>query len=60
VLVAGFMFLGLLLSFCLLDIDHRSRAAPTNKVYPKATGIMPPEPAKAPGGAPGAPPAEPK
>ena len=48
VLVAGFMFLGLLLSFCLLDIDNRSRIAPTNKSVPKATGIMPPEPAAAP------------
>jgi cytochrome c oxidase subunit 4 len=51
VLVAGFMFLGLLLSFCLLDIDNRPRFAPTNKSVPKASGIMPPEPA-APGAAP--------
>src|SRR3954453_15355969 len=30
VLVAGFMFLGLLLSFCMLDIDNRYHIAPTN------------------------------
>ena len=44
VLVAGFMFLGLLLSFCMLDIDNRYHIAPTNKAIPKASGIMPPEP----------------
>jgi caa(3)-type oxidase subunit IV len=43
-LVSGFMFLGLLLSFCLLDIDNRGHEAPTNKSVPKASGIMPPEP----------------
>ena len=48
VLVAGFMFLGLLLSFCLLDIDNRDRIAPTNKVVPKATGIMVPIPGEGP------------
>lgn len=48
VLVAGFMFLGLLLSFCLLDIDYRDRIAPTNKVVPKATGIMAPVPGEGP------------
>ena len=42
VLVAGFMFLGLLLSFCLLDIDNRYHIAPTNKSVPKASGIMVP------------------
>ena len=42
ILVAGFMFLGLLLSFCLLDIDNRFHIAPTNKSVPKASGIMPP------------------
>ena len=47
VLVAGFMFLGLLLSFCMLDIDYRPHLAPTNHIYPKASGIMPPEPGKA-------------
>jgi len=41
ILVAGFMFLFLLLSFCLLDIDNRERIAPTNKIVPKASGIMP-------------------
>jgi cytochrome c oxidase subunit 4 len=46
VLVSGFLFLGLLLSFCLLDIDYRPRVAPTNKAVPKASGIMPAEPAK--------------
>ena len=54
VLVAGFMFLSLLLSFCLLDIDNRSHIAPTNKMVPKASGIMPPEPGAKPA-APGAP-----
>jgi cytochrome c oxidase subunit 4 len=49
VLVAGFMFLGLLLSFCLLDIDNRMHIAPTNKVVPKASGIMPPDPLAKPG-----------
>jgi len=48
ILITGFMFLGLLLSFCLLDIDYRPHLAPTNKVYPKASGVMPPEPGKAP------------
>ena len=41
ILVAGFMFLGLLLAFCLLDIDNRDHVAPTNKVVPKASGVMP-------------------
>ena len=50
VLVAGFMFLGLLLSFCLLDIDNRPRIAPTNKAVPKASGIMVPVPAEIPAG----------
>ena len=48
VLVAGFMFLGLLLSFCLLDIDNRYRIAPTNKAVPKASGIMVPVPGEGP------------
>jgi cytochrome c oxidase subunit 4 len=56
-LVAGFMFLGLLLSFCLLDIDNRSHTAPTNKTVPKASGILPPEPA-VPGAPAPAPPAD--
>ena len=49
VLVAGFMFLGLLLAFCLLDIDNRDRTAPSGKSVPKASGIMPPTAAPAPG-----------
>ena len=48
VLVAGFMFLGLLLSFCLLDIDNRYHIAPTNKAVPKASGIMVPVPGEGP------------
>lgn len=51
ILVAGFMFLGLLLSFCLLDIDNRYHIAPTNKNVPKASGIMPPPPPATPGAA---------
>ena len=54
VLVAGFMFLGLLLSFCLLDIDNRYHIAPTNKSVPKASGIMTPEPGVTPAAAGGA------
>lgn len=48
ILVAGFMFLGLLLSFCLLDVDNRPHIAPTNKAVPRASGIMPPEAGAAP------------
>ena len=54
ILVAGFMFLGLLLAFCLLDIDNRDHIAPTNRIAPKASGVMPP-----PAGTPAVPAAKP-
>lgn len=44
VLLAGFGFLGLLLSFCLIDIDNRPRISPTGKAVPQASGILTPGP----------------
>lgn len=52
ILCAGFMFLGLLLSFCLLDVDNRQQVAPTNHVVPKASGILVPVPGETPAAAP--------
>jgi cytochrome c oxidase subunit IV len=52
ILVGAFGFLGLLLTFSLLDIDNRVPSPPSGKVNPSVHGLYAPPPPGAPNAAP--------
>ena len=61
ILVGAFGFLGLLLTFCLLDIDNRVPSPPSGKVNPSVHGLyQPPAPGAAPAAREATPAAEPE